>query len=142
MNVKKNQRSDLFSILIALSTTAGAIAGGRIGYKMARNAKIDKALGVDKISYQHYKVGRYWESVSSWKDCENDSHRIHTFKNVNNVISTFDGKNKLTHDNSASSVNISKYHRQACQLIIKMIKEKYGEEFLHKQIDIDRRAKS
>lgn len=135
MNVKKSQRELTFPYLAVTTTIVGAAVGGRIGYRIKRDNDIERALGMDNVQLEHYKVGRYWESVSAWVDIEGDKYTIETRKIDNAVYSTFNGGNFIEHGTSASSVNITKYHNSYRQLVFEEIKTKYGEQYLHKLKD-------
>lgn len=86
----------------------GAAAGGKVGYNLERSDKFTRSLGLDKVSYRHYKIGRFWESQSTWNDIKGKRYVIKTFKNTNNTGSYYNGALLCKHGTSASSINISK----------------------------------
>jgi hypothetical protein len=130
MNVKKSQWSTTFPVVALITTVAGAFTGGKICYNYKRSRIIDQALGLDNIHYSHIKIGRNWESLSTWTDCKGNSHRLKTIKDTRNTASYFDGGLLINHGTSASSVNISKYHNEARNEAFKKMREKHGEECL------------
>lgn len=130
MNVKKSQRGTMFPIIAVALTVAGAIAGGRIGYNIDRSARIDRSLGLDAVLTNHIKTGRFWNSESSWTDCQGHNHILNTVKKDANVISVLDGKNLCSHGTSASSVNIQRYHKEIQNEVFKQIRNKHGEDML------------
>lgn len=127
MNIKKSQRSTLFPIVAISLTLFGAVSGGSVGFKVQKSEKISKTLGLDKINYSHYKVGRFWECQSTWNELSGKRHNIRTFKNNNNTVSYYNGGLICTHGSSASSVNISRYHIEAREAIFSRLRKKLEE---------------
>lgn len=129
-NAKKSQWGMLLPIIAPITTIIGAVSGGKIGYNIERSIKIDRSLGIDRISYYHFKVGRFWQSESTWQDCKGGHHRLKTLKGSQNTVSYFDGTLVSNHGTSASSVNITKYHDIARKETFNQLREKKGDEFL------------
>ena len=129
-NSKKSQWGMLIPIVTPIITIIGAISGGRIGYNIERSAKIDRSLGIDRVRYSHFKVGRFWHSESTWQDCKGGHHILKTLKGSQNTVSYLDGTLVLNHGNSASSVNVTKFHDTARNEAFKRLREKHGEEYL------------
>ncbi|CAM4305142.1 hypothetical protein SAMN06265348_110277 [Pedobacter westerhofensis] len=131
MNVKKSLWSVLFPVVTIITTGVGALAGGRISNNLQRSDKIDRALGIDKVYYTHYKVGRFWESKSTWHDCKGKLHTLKTFKAAQNTVSYLNELKISDHGTSASTINVTKYHQAAKNESFARLREKYGQEFLN-----------
>ncbi|ATP58929.1 hypothetical protein CPT03_21890 [Pedobacter ginsengisoli] len=130
MNVKKSQWLTMFPIVTSITTIVGACTGGKIGYNIERSEKINRALGLDKVHYIHFKVGRFWQSESTWQDCKGRTYKLKTLKGNQASVSYLDGFLLCNHGTSASSVNISKYHAEAKEGVFKALREKHGDEYL------------
>lgn len=130
MNVKRGHWLTLFPVVTVIPTLAGAFTGGRIGYNIERSRKMDCALGLHKIHHVHIKVGRFWQSESTWRDCKGALHRLKTLKGDESIVSYLDGTHMQNHGNSASSVNITNYHNAARKEAFQKLREKHGDQLL------------
>ena len=124
MNIKKSQCSELFPIIAVITTVFGAVGGGRIGHNLEKSDKTARSLGLDNMKHTHYKVGRFWESQSTWNDVKGARHMVTTLKRNNNKVSLYNGGIISTHGTSASSVNIARYHNEARNITFAKLKER------------------
>ncbi len=130
LNVKMSQRHPLMLVIPAAGAVLGAAGGGRIGYQIDRALKIDRALGIDQIHHQHEKTGRFWSSRSVWRDCLGQDHVLLTAKGKQVSESTYNDTLLMSHGHSASSVNITRFHKAALNELLKVLRQDYGEEYL------------
>lgn len=129
-NIKKSQRPGLFPAITIITTAFCAVSGGRLGYSLGRSDKINRSLGLDKIKQSHYKVGRFWESQSTWIDIKGGRHMVTTLKRNDETVSLYNGMLICVHGTSASSVNITKYHNEARNIAFRKLKERVSDNYI------------
>ncbi len=129
---KESQRGSTIPLLTIGGAVVGGAIGASFGYNLGKKVYIEEKTGISKATYNLYQIGRYWNGISKWTDTRNPKkeNQLTTSRITQGLIQTsLNGKAIITHNtNSASQVNIAKYHKQAERLVFNKIISSFNEE--------------
>lgn len=129
---KESQRGTTIPILAIGGAVLFGAVGAKFGYNIGNKIYIEEKTGISKATTNFYQVGRYWNGITIWADTRNPNkeNQLLTHRVTQGLIqSELNGRAIITHDtNSASQVNIVKFHKQAQKLIFDKITTTFNEE--------------
>lgn len=136
---KESQRGTTIPILAIGGSILGGAVGASFGYNLGKKIYIEEKIGISKASLNLFQVGRYWNAITKWTDTRNPEYvyELNTSRVTQGLIqSTLNGKVFITHNtNSASQVNINRFHKEAQSLIFDKIISTFNEDAI---IEIDK----
>lgn len=70
--IKKGIRNQAALPVISITVIGLSLAGMSYGRKLGKEAYIEDRIGMNSITVEYEKIGRYWEGVMQWTDKRND----------------------------------------------------------------------
>jgi hypothetical protein len=125
---KKSQRESLWTPLLAIGAFVGGIIGLGLGAKFGRSRYVEDILGHSDAETTIDKDGRFWYAATIWSDKRNGKKQVLiTGKSNHGVLaSALNDRAIINHEiNSASRLNVEKYHREAKKKVFRHIENNF-----------------
>jgi hypothetical protein len=134
--IKKGIRNQAALPVISLTVVVLSVAGISYGRRLGKEAYIEDTLGMNTITVEYEKIGRYWEGVMQWTDKRNNkTYLLRIAKGETGFLHAYLSNNKdaqksetRLNEKSASKETVPKTLRYYRMELFTQLKAGYTEE--------------